>query len=320
MITKHTWISGARMGIDTTWTLGKIIFPITLIITLLQYTPVIDWVVALFSPLMHLFGLPGDAAIVLALGNVLNLYAAIGAMLTMDLTVKQVFILSVMLSFSHALIVETAIARKIGVKGWIMASTRLALAFLSAWIIHHVWSGGQELAKYGIIAPQENQLEGWGEILLHGFKTSSLGILQMAIIVIPLMVGIQILKDMKALPFLAKGLTPFTRLIGVTDKTGVTLMAGIVFGISFGAGVIIQAAKEDNLSKKDLYLVSTFLVVCHAVIEDTLLFVPLGINVFPLLLIRVFLAILITAITAKIWTHLENKADIPPSRNYLPKG
>ncbi len=309
MITMNTWKTGLWNGIETTWKLGKIIFPISLIVTLLKYTPVIDWMVALFAPIMAWIGLPGDAAIVLALGNLLNIYAAIGAMLAMELTVKEVFILSVMLSFSHGLLVETAIIRQIGVKGWIMAAIRMGLALLSAWVIHLVWQGGQEKAQYAMVAPPEKVLNGWGEIFIHGIQTSVLGILQMAVIIIPLMIGIQLLKDIKALPYLAKGLMPFTRLIGATEKTGVTLMAGIVFGIAFGAGVIIQAAKEDNLSKKDLYLVSIFLVICHAVIEDTLIFVPLGINVLPLLLIRILLAILVTALTAKVWSMLQEKTE-----------
>lgn len=307
MITAATWKTGTRIGLETTWKLGKIIFPITLIVTLMQHTPLVDLIVFLFTPIMDWFGLPGDAAIVLALGNLLNLYAAIGAMLTMDLTIKEVFILSVMLSFSHNLIVETAIASKIGVKAWVMASTRLGLAFLSAIVINLVWNGGEQLAQYGMISNNQPELDGWPDIILYGIQTSLFGILQMAVIVIPLMIGVQILKDVKALPYLAKGLTPFTKILGVSDKTGVTLMAGLIFGIAYGAGVIIQAAKEDNLSQKDLYLISIFLVACHAVVEDTLLFVPLGINVLPLLLIRLILAIVITAVTAHIWKRLEER-------------
>ena len=241
MVTQSTWKNGIRSGLETTWKLSKIVFPITLIITLLQHTPLIDLIVSLFSPIMGWFGLPGDAAIVLTLGNLLNLYAAIGAMLTMDLTVKQVFILSIMLSFSHNLIIETAVVSKIGVRGWIMASIRIALAFISAIVIHWVWPGGQELAQYGMIPSQPEELSGWREIFLHGLSTSLWGILQIAAIIIPLMIAIQVLKDLKTLPYLAKMLTPFTRLIGVSEKTAYTLMAGVTFGLFLGAGVIIQS-------------------------------------------------------------------------------
>lgn len=308
MITKDTWMKGLRGGLETTWQLGKIVFPITLIVTLLKHTPLLDFIVSLFSPVMGWFGLPGDAAIVFTLGSVLNLYAAIGAMLTMDLTVKQVFILSVMLSFSHNLIVETAIASKIGVKGWIMASTRLGLAFVSALIIEWVWNGGQNQAQYGmVVASQPPELHGWGDIFFYGVQASMWGILQIAVIIVPLMVVIQVLKDLHVLPYLTKLLTPFTQLIGVSEKTSMTLMAGTLFGFVSGAGVMIQATKDDNLSKKDIYLVCIFLVACHAIIEDTLLFVPLGIHVLPLLLIRLIVACLITGLTASLWRKPEKK-------------
>ena len=82
---------GLLSGLNTTWSLGKVIFPVTLIVTVLQYTPVLPWIINLIAPLMNLIGLPGDAAIPLVLGNFLNLYAAIAGILTLDLTVKEVF-------------------------------------------------------------------------------------------------------------------------------------------------------------------------------------------------------------------------------------
>ena len=96
--------------------LGESIFPVTLIVAILQYTPILPWVIERIAPLMKLIGLSGDAAIPLVIGNFLNLYAAIGAILTLDFTVKEVFILAVMLSFSHNLIVESSVAMKVGIK------------------------------------------------------------------------------------------------------------------------------------------------------------------------------------------------------------
>ena len=66
---------------------------------------------------------------------------------------------------------------------------------------------------------------------------------------------------------------------------------------------MIQAVKEDGVSKKDIALAFLFLVGCHAVVEDTLIFVPLGIPVLPLLLIRLVTAILLTVIIGFIWNR-----------------
>src|SRR5699024_12500525 len=64
------------------WTLGKIVFPITIAVTILQYTPILPWFIDVVAPLMGLIGLPGEAAMPLVLGNALNLYAAIGAIVS----------------------------------------------------------------------------------------------------------------------------------------------------------------------------------------------------------------------------------------------
>ncbi len=301
MITRQTWHNGLRSGVRTSWVLSKIIFPVTFIVTILQYTPLLGLIERLFEPIMKWFGLSGEAAISLALGFMLNLYAAIGAILSLDLTVKEVFILAIILSFSHSLFVETALCKRIGISGTVVVAVRLLLAFSSAIVIHLVWQGGGEPAQYGLIAPEKPIDPTWVIILYYGLKTAFMGILQLIMIVLPLMFGIQILKDLNILSKLARLLRPITRLLGVSERTSITLLAGLMFGLSFGAGVIIQQAEEGNFSKRDLYLLLIFLVGCHAVVEDTLIFLPLGINVIPLLVIRIFVAFMITVIVARLW-------------------
>ncbi|MEH7383027.1 nucleoside recognition domain-containing protein [Bacillus sp. JJ1533] len=303
---------GFIVGLKTTWTLGKVIFPVTLLVTLLQHTPVLDWVIKWIAPIMGWFGLSGDAAIPLVLGNFLNLYAGIGAILTLDLTVKEVFILAVMLSFSHNMIIESTVAAKVGMKIWIIVAVRLGLAFSSAFIINLVWNGGSELAKYGLVSGKEEQITGWGSILLNGIEKASFGILQLAIIVIPLMVVIQILKDLKWLDVFSKWMAPVTKALGMKENTSTTLATGILFGLALGAGVMIQAVKEDNVSKKDVTLALIFLVSCHAVVEDTLIFIPLGIPVLPLLLIRIITATILTMAVAFIWKRVEQNSRKEP--------
>lgn len=302
----NTIKKGLAVGLKTTWILGKIIFPITLIVTLLQYTPVLPWIVDLIEPFMGVLGLSGDAAIPLVLGNFLNLYAAIGAILTMELTVKEVFILAIMTSFAHNLIIESTVAAKVGVKLWVVVSVRVVLAIASGIFINLVWHGGNEIAQYGLVSNTANeQISGFGPILLQGLEKASLGILQLAMIVIPLMIMIQFLKDFKLIDRFSHLMAPFLKLLGMKENTSTTLAAGIVFGLAYGAGVMIQAAKEDGVSKKDLYLALLFLVSCHAIIEDTLLFAPLGIPIWPLLLIRLIVAILLTVTVAFIWKRVE---------------
>ncbi|WP_346243425.1 nucleoside recognition domain-containing protein [Shouchella clausii] len=298
---------GLLSGLSTTWTLGKIIFPVTLIVTLLGYTPLLDWLAKLIAPLMGLIGLPGEAAIPLVIGNVLNLYAGIGAILTFDFTVKEVFILAIMLSFSHNLIIESAVATKVGVRVSVIVAVRIFLAVAAAFIINLVWSGGSEQAVYGLASAQAPQATGVMGMVADGLWTAFLGVVQLAAIVIPLMLVVQIMRERNWLAVISKSLAPLTRLIGVGENTAVTLASGLTIGLAYGAGVMIDAVKEDRVKKKDLYVVFIFLVACHAVVEDTLVFLVLGIQVWPLLVIRLLTALLLTIVISRLWTQLEKR-------------
>lgn len=297
----NTLKRGVLTGLSTTWELGKIVFPITMIVKILQYTPILPWIIELLAPLMRWIGLPGEAAIPLVMGNFVNIYAAIGAILSLDLTVKHVFILAMMISFSHNLFIESSVAAKLGLKLWIIVCIRFGLAVFSAVLINLLWKGGGAPAQYGWVSSSNEVLSGWDQILLSSVQGAVLGVLQIAIIVIPIMIFIQILKDFNWLDSISRWLSPMTRFLGMKENTSMTLAAGLVFGLAYGAGVMLQSYREDGVSQRDMYLATIFLVSSHAVVEDTLVFVPLGIPVWPLLLLRLSVAACLTALVARLW-------------------
>ncbi|KGX92922.1 membrane protein [Pontibacillus halophilus JSM 076056 = DSM 19796] len=298
---------GLQKGLLLTWSLGKIIFPVTLIVTILRFTPILPYIMNAISPIMKWIGLPGEAAIPLVLGNFLNLYAGIGAIVSFDFTVKEVFILAVMLSFSHNLLIESSVASRVGVSWWLISGIRLSLAFISAILIHVLWPGGQEMAQYGLVQQQGADPETYLGILWLGIKNASMSIIQLALIVIPLMVVMQWLKEKHWLERFSRWLAPFTKVLGVERNASTTLVAGLTIGLAYGAGLMMDAVKEDGVSRKDMYLSLIFLVSCHAVVEDTLIFIPLGIPIWPLLVIRLTTAIVLTAIVGFIWNRFFTK-------------
>lgn len=292
---------GLQKGLLTTWELGKIIIPITIGVTLVKHTPIIEWIMTLFSPVMGILGLPGEAAVVLALGCVLNIYAAIGAIFSLQLAVPEIFILSVMLSFCHNLLVETAVAKRIGLSAPIVVGIRVAAAFVSGIVLNLSFGHQVEQAA----GNYEHLAYLWQvpvlDTIVEVLKTAGNAIWQLALIVIPLMAVIQILKELNVLDKIAHTVHPLLRWIGLPKEAAIPMLAGLYFGLAYGAGVIIEATRENPLPRRELYLIMTFLVLCHAVVEDTLLFVPLGVNGWYLLLIRLITAILLTAIVARIW-------------------
>ncbi len=133
------------------------------------------------------------------------------------------------------------------------------------------------------------------EGIIGGLKS----VLNIAMIVFPLMIVMEIARDLNILDKIADFCKPLTKWMGVSKESAFPLAIGLVFGLAYGAGIIIQSAKEGNLDRRSLILISIFLVCCHAVIEDTLIFVAVGANGFFLLTIRLVTAFILTVLISK---------------------
>lgn len=121
----------------------------------------------------------------------------------------------------------------------------------------------------------------------------------MAVIIIPVMVILEIAREKKLLDRFALKMAPFLKVFGMSGEASLPLLVGGVFGIAYGAGVIIESAKSGRITWRDLFLVNIFLSVCHAVIEDTALFLAVGANPVVILGGRFLLAVLITFIISR---------------------
>jgi len=64
-------------------------------------------------------------------------------------------------------------------------------------------------------------------------------------------------------------------------------------GITYGAGVLISEAKSGEMSKDEIFVIGTFLLICHAIIEDTLLFMMSGADGLIIVLTRSLSAIVV---------------------------
>lgn len=135
---------------------------------------------------------------------------------------------------------------------------------------------------------------------MEGLTESLKNIITIALIVIPLMVGLEIAKDLNVLDKINKMFYPVAKTFKISTEATFPLLVGLVFGISYGAGIIIQYAREGRLTNRELIIVNTFLAIAHALIEDTLLFVVVGASGTMLIASRLILAIVVTMIVARL--------------------
>lgn len=134
----------------------------------------------------------------------------------------------------------------------------------------------------------------WSSFTLDAVRGSAVNLLIMASIIIPIMIMLEIARDLKLLDRFSKKVAPVLKIFGMSPEASYPLLAGFFFGISYGAGVIIEAARSGRISWKDMFLVNVFLSACHAIIEDTALFIAIGANPFIIIVGRLVMAVVIT--------------------------
>ena len=130
MLTFATLTRGLKKGLSITWELSKVIVPVYFIITIFQYTPIMDWIAEVMEPIMYMVGLPGEASLPLVLGMFLNIYAAIGAILPLGMGTREITIIAAMLLMAHSLPMEAAVSKKSGAKVASLVLVRVIMAFL----------------------------------------------------------------------------------------------------------------------------------------------------------------------------------------------
>lgn len=129
------------------------------------------------------------------------------------------------------------------------------------------------------------------ETVLVALKDSLILSVKLLFIILPLSVFYEFLKGRGSK--LTKKRFAF---LGISGSGLLPLVTGIIIGLTYGAGVIIHSIRTSNVGRKETFLILLFLSICHAIIEDTLIFVVIGANGFVLIAFRFVLAIVLTYI------------------------
>ncbi|MFO7651972.1 MAG: hypothetical protein R6X13_11605 [bacterium] len=301
----RTLTRGAWHGVRAFLKLMLIVGPVYTLVQVLRYTPVLAAFAGFAAPAMKYFGLPGEAAIAFILGNFINLYAGLGAITALKLPGPQLTVLSLMLLLSHSQLLETAVFFQIRAKWWLLWFIRLVVSLLAGWGLAALTlrgeaaaAGAEAAAKLAAMAHKTWPGVGpaareWG---LGLWDTG----LKMLLVLVGIFIVLEVFKRYGLLAKILSGINRVTRFIGLSPEAGMPWLAGNVFGIVFGAGVITETVREGGLSPKQVTLVATFLALCHGLFEDTAIFIVLGANLFWISVPRLVLAVIVTWVLSKV--------------------
>ncbi|GAX88366.1 conserved hypothetical protein [Lebetimonas natsushimae] len=269
--------------INTALVILKLVIPFYLLADILIYFHILEHISFLFEPFTYILGFDEKLALSLAAGMLFNIYAGIAFAAPLNLTPYEWTMLGLFMGIAHALPVENAIMKKLGISVWYSTILRITGGILAVYIfkLFNFNLNGETVLK----SMEINHYNSFFDMLSHSVYNASVLALKIIILISVIIVFMDFIK------------TKFFKNKNISAHF--SILTGLILGITYGAGILIK--EKEKLSRKEIIFIGTFLMICHSVIEDTALFAIFGASIWILISIRLILAIIISYLVVRLY-------------------
>lgn len=282
----------------------QIIIPISFLTSLLSYSGWMDRIDFFLQPVMSLLNLPSMAALPILVGMLTGIYGGIASMVMLPLTSEQMTLIAVFILISHNLVQEGIIQAKSGIHPLKATLFRLTASVIAVIIVTRflkpdtltVMSEGMSMEAS---QPLMVMLKNW-------FIASFYLCIKMFVIIIALMMLLGIMKSFNIIHHIVRVISPILKAMGLNQKVGILWITAAVFGIAYGAVVIVEEAKEGNFDRQELEKLHISIGINHSMVEDPALFLTLGLNAFWLWVPRLLTAVLAVHLFT-LWHRIKSR-------------
>ncbi|MFP4049761.1 MAG: nucleoside recognition domain-containing protein [Desulfovermiculus sp.] len=286
--------------------LFRIMIPILIGVKILQESGLIVYLAKPLNPVMQVMGLPGETGLIWATAMVNNLYSGIIVFLSLadslHLSVAQVTVLSTVMLVAHALPIEVKIAHAAGTRFLFQALVRIGGAFVLGWGLHLAYSATGTLQQANTIfwqgdVPVQPSVPAWAAGQVRN-------LVLIFCIILALVILMRIMHKVRIVDGLIWVLRPVLRFLGIGREAATLTIIGMVMGLTYGGGLIIQESKSGTVGNQDVFSAVTLMGLTHSLIEDTLLLSLLGAHMSGILWARLGFSLVAVALLVRLLPHL----------------
>ena len=300
---KYSAKGGLKKGWEGFVWMVKIIVPVSFFAALLEYSGLLNTLNFVLEPAMGVLNLPSIAALPLVVGMLTGIYTGIAAMVVLPLTIDQMTLIAVFLMISHNLIQEAIIQAKSGLGGLKATLVRLAASVVTVIVISQFLDDGSKAAAaaagtFSGTQPFFVMLKVWFLATLSLF-------VKVFIIIMAIMMLLEIMRNYNIIEYIVKILNPFLKILGLDKKVGMLWLTAVVFGLSYGAAVIVGEAKNGSFTRAELENLQLSIGINHAIFEDPAVFMSFGLNPFWLWVPR-FVAAIVAVHIFSLWRKIRD--------------
>jgi spore maturation protein SpmB len=299
----HTGEAG-RKALKPAFTTARfllcIMIPVSFVVLLLNYSGILYYIGRFLSPLMHYLGLPGEAALVLISSVFINIYSALAVIGTLNLSGRELTVLAAMCFLAHNFLVECAVMKKTGSSLTKMVFLRLFSAILAGWVLNRILPAelgrpvqGNLTAETGLLGAHTigMDLAGLPAVLKVWLIEALFNILRIFLIILGIMFIQKLLDEFGIMRLLGRIMAPLMNVFGLPEHTGYLWMVVNMVGLAYGSAILIEEVDIGAVSKTDADLFNHYAALSHSHLEDTLLFVSIGVPLFWAAIPRLVLGI-----------------------------
>lgn len=299
------FIASIKEGTLVCRRLFPMIISVVVFVKILTELNLIQYVAMPLGPVMETMGLPVEFGLVWAAAMLVNIYSSLALipsiiLMVPTMTVEQMTILGLLILIAHSLILETKIAGQCGLSMTVQVVLRIVSAWIAGLLVHHTCQTFGFWQEPAVILFEAKTTSAtllgwiWGECI---------NLMQIFVIVCLVMMFNKIINVLRISDVVGFVLSPLLRLLGISKQATNIVIVGLVLGILYGSGIIIQAAREGKISRSDTFSTMSLMSLAHALIEDTILLSLIGGSLWGLLGVRLVLAIVIGAVINGVYSR-----------------
>jgi len=305
---KEGFLNGLKRGWGAFLWLMKIVVPMSFLTAALAWTGWLAHLDFLLAPLMGFMGMPSMAALPILIGGLTGIYGGIAAMAVLPFTVAEMTLLANFLLISHNLVQEGVIQAQSGLNPVKATLFRIVAAVATVWAMtFFIETHPSASAQAGALAASAQAFHA----MVYDWAVSMLTLsVKIFFIIMAILTLLDIAKSLGWVMPIVKALSPFLRVLGLSEKVGILWMTAVIFGLTYGGAVIVEEARQGHISKEELEELQLSIGINHSMVEDPFLFMAFGISAFWLWVPRLITAMAATRMLTLwvSWTGKEKSA------------
>lgn len=249
--------------------------PLSFGMLLLDKSGLLYHISRIMAPFMAFWDLPGEAALVFIISIFSNVYAVMGVIHVLDLSLREITILAAMCCIAHNFLVESRVMKKTGSSLVKLILLRLLGALTAGWVLSCILPNSLGVQGHSLAFPESVGLN--LDRLLPALipwliSTCVLGF-KIGLMLFGIMFIQNLLEECNLRQILGKILAPLMILMGLSPSIGYIWIVANLSGVVYSSDILLEEVRSGEVSESEADIGNQHLAFSHGQMGETLPFV-----------------------------------------------